>query len=1006
MHSSRYLLTMICLAILSCSLAVSSPREVTIDLSGAQRARQALAVTYIGNLADGGRQAFVVRMPRRESLELRVPFAEAPFNGTQLNATINGRRLAPYFAFGGDIRYDAMKGKPGMRPPLATIEGRWVIPAAWLRNGNNELVLWTTGMKKDAALERLGPKPAIRVGGLTVGPLDGGLLPEYANSVYYDFNIWPQGYPWGTEPDRLNYDLALLGVINGKGMPNITPDLGGPESSLWKVKRQCEENELGWGMKHQEFYTIWEFASKPDQWAKFVDVDNNPETSGFIHEQTLFNNVQSKGAEIVLYDTAKYAAALEPAIRYLSPYTDFYNFKCEQNGPRAQGFGMDGELLKDYGIHGDLWARNHYEANKAVHDLVKLYNPDDGFVQEMHHWRQGIRPVLYDTALKRNQPMGDIIDMLMMHFDLMEENDRGPDGLSVEANAFEKQYPYPVAIRPRTGDGPSGNRYPECAIDFNRYRLSRTEKDMTLGDPKVNRWGNGQPFDYRAGLHGDEMMYDSENGIWRTGYAGPAPYQYLQGLFSYSLLPTGASEPRDMKITIRNALTETEDLPVRQYGEWVDGAGGTKRLRTVDPLYGDMFGWTGTEHCNFGDYITMVGIKEPHHRMPGFDAFGLVRRACYAFVTTGPVVPLALNRGSSDQLFVKSLVQTFNHRRYIGLYAANFTGKAQALDVTLPVVFPAGTEALVFDDRAWDWRRSAQPLPVPAGREFRYKTKVPALGAWLVLIHVDADAIAELYGLPAPPVQLSPVPDGAVAEGPITFQWKPDGEQAGYQVEVAREAIFRPRDRVALVETAGASCTLNEPLTEQWRYFWRVRSVDARGCYGTWSAPRAFVYRWPEYSRVFPPREDDSLPPPPGFIAGSAGPENLAWQGEIWGAGGHMFSPTQAIDGQDFSYWTNGMNESNNRFGMPAEWCVIWPKPTTLRAIKIDWHEELPPAEFVLQLSDDGKEWADLYRQAEKIGNVTEFTLPTPTAARYFRIYIPRAKNENGNVGIREVTLN
>ena len=62
---------------------------------------------------------------------------------------------------------------------------------------------------------------------------------------------------------------------------------------------------------------------------------------------------------------------LEPAIRLLAPYTDFYNFKCEQNGPRAYGFGTDGERLKEYGIHGDLWARNHYEANKLAHDLVK-----------------------------------------------------------------------------------------------------------------------------------------------------------------------------------------------------------------------------------------------------------------------------------------------------------------------------------------------------------------------------------------------------------------------------------------------------------------------------------------------------------------------------------------------------------------------------------------------------------------------------------------------------------
>ena len=154
-------------------LAYGSPRPITLDLSGALRARQPLTVDDIGSLAAGGRQAFVLRVPQRESLELRVPFSEAPFNGTQLNAQINGRRLLPYFAFGGDTRYDAVKGKPGMRPPMATIEGRWVIPAGWLRKGNNELILWTTGVQQDAALERLGPKPAIRIDGVTVGPLDG-----------------------------------------------------------------------------------------------------------------------------------------------------------------------------------------------------------------------------------------------------------------------------------------------------------------------------------------------------------------------------------------------------------------------------------------------------------------------------------------------------------------------------------------------------------------------------------------------------------------------------------------------------------------------------------------------------------------------------------------------------------------------------------------------------------------------------------------------------------------
>jgi len=854
-------------------------------------------------------------------------------------------------------------------------------------------------VKKDAALERLGPKPAIRIDGVTVGPLDGARLPEYANSIYYDFNVWAQGYPWGDEPNRLNYDLALLGVINGKGMPCIAPPLGGPESSLWGMKRACEDNALGWGMKHQEFYTIWEFCERPELWADFFDVDNNSETTGQIHGQTVYPHRLPKGTDYVLFNTAKYKAALEPAVRFLAPYTDFYNFKCEQAGPWGQGFDWNGEGLKDNNIHGDLWARNYYEANKAAHDLVKRYDPDDGRVQEMNHWLPGMRTVLYDTAVKRGQPMSDVIDILMMHFAGMEENDRGPDGLPTKDNAFAKQFPYASEEHP-------GNVYPEDAIDFNRYRLGRTEKDMKLGDPKVNRWGSGQPFDYRAGLRGDEPMYNSENGVWNTGYCATSPYQFLHGFFSYSLLPTGASEPRDLKITTRQSPTETEDVSVRRYGEWIDGAGNTKRLRTVDPLYGDLFGWTGQEYCNFGDYISMVGIKEPHHRMQPNDAFNLVRRICYGFVTTGPVVPVALNKGSSDQLFVKGLVQTFNSQTYIGLYAANYGNKTETLDVTLPIAFPAGTRALVFDDRAWDWRQSARPLPVPAGADFSYKTAVPALGAWLVLIPVNADTLAGAFGLPAPPALLSPVVDGAVTEGQPAFGWKAANAQARFTVEVAREALFRPEDRVELAEgIAGTSYTMTVPLVPKWRYFWRVSAVDAQGSRGPWSAPRAFVYRWPEYSAAFPPQENAVAPAQPAISDEPAGPVNLAWLGEIWGTGGNMHAPTNCIDGQDFSYWTNSIDDGGNKNGMPAEWVVIWQKPTTLSAVTIKWFEEFPPLEFALQVSDDGKEWKELYKQADNIGAVSEITLPQPATARFFRIYITRAKNEKGVVGMREVNL-
>ena len=96
---------------------------ITLDL--ARRGAVAASVTVMTSAAwpPAGGSGFVLRVPQTESLELRVPFTAAPFNGTQLNAQVNGRRLLPYFAFGGDTRYDAVKGKPGMRPPIADHRG-------------------------------------------------------------------------------------------------------------------------------------------------------------------------------------------------------------------------------------------------------------------------------------------------------------------------------------------------------------------------------------------------------------------------------------------------------------------------------------------------------------------------------------------------------------------------------------------------------------------------------------------------------------------------------------------------------------------------------------------------------------------------------------------------------------------------------------------------------------------------------------------------------------------
>src|SRR5262249_47624965 len=151
------------------------------------------------------------------------------------------------------------------------------------------------------------------------------------------------------------------------------------------------------------------------------------------------------------------------------------------------------------------------------------------------------------------------------------------------------------------------------------------------------------------------------------------------------------------------------------------------------------------------------------HRRPPFDAYSLVRRECYGFVTAGPIAPAYANSGHDDALMVKTLCQVFEGRPYFGIYAANFDDKPHALNVTLAVPMTGSEEALVFDDRAWDWS-SAKPLKVAAGDSFKYQCTVPGQGAWLVLVPASEGSMGRALQLPGVSINLiTPGTDEAVA---------------------------------------------------------------------------------------------------------------------------------------------------------------------------------------------------------------------------------------------------
>jgi len=76
----------------------------------------------------------------------------------------------------------------------------------------------------------------------------------------------------------------------------------------------------------------------------------------------------------------------------------------------------------------------------------------------------------------------------------------------------------------------------------------------------------------------------------------------------------------------------------------------------------------------------------------GADAFGLVRRMGYAFVTMGTIYPSWLGERRRDGLFVKTLVQTIEGRPYVCVYAANSADwVANSLHPCLLTLTPSGS---------------------------------------------------------------------------------------------------------------------------------------------------------------------------------------------------------------------------------------------------------------------------------------------------------------------------
>jgi len=975
-------------------------------------------------LPAGGSLALEFELSKPQATAVRITFADADFSGATILTQVNGKNLPPYHAFGGDTRYDNVRGKAGLNPPIAKIEANHVLVTQWVQAGANQLTV-----------RNVGPGSAT-IGAVSVRPVSGHDLPRYENSIYFDFDVWRQASVM--RPGIHAYlDTMLLGIIPGGGAHVMNL----PEGPILPVKMEAEKARVAWGFGRSTFYSIWHLCMTADKWANFINVDGMEDPKpkpddkdpprAKIHVQFANPPVVPPGTDIALIKPDGYLQALKVAIDDLAPYSSDYNLTCEQWGPRGQGFGR---------WWGDKWAKQGYDAKRWADNYQTEFGKVTRYIHERnpgapvmapHWWIGDIRFLMYDTSVARGFKMGDMTDSFMTHYYSFPFAAYKPDGsLVMDDDAKVPPVAQPELEYPggkfEPPDWEKSRPYmgtwaliPEIAIDWNRYRLSRSEKDMKLGNPKVNRWKTGKPFNFAAGFDGDERSYNNETCVYDRNYSGPAPYQFLYSMFSYSLLPSAASEPKDFKITRTLPLKPqdkvSEDIftevsqPINMYGKWIEGAAGTHRLKTQDPLYGDLFGYTGFEQATTGDYIWLCGIKERHHRREPHNAWNLVRRTCYAFVTAGPVYPAIVNDEDSNHLFIKTLLVKQDGRDVIGVYAVNFHDQPHKLDLTLPVGWTQATAIQAFDERAWDWSQVKEGKLTPRDGGVRVHTNVPARSPRCLFIYPPAGEAYRTFANVRVPEPLSPWGNVNVPAPNIELKWRTGGPGAQYEAQLAREMLFRDQD---IVTKQGPQKELfwkvAATLEPNRRYHFRVRAIDPDGNSSGWSAPQSFWYQAVAGSPAVAVSGD--APALQTVIPKAEGPlelkpftdaDNLAHRGTYFSHPNYWEGAAEAVDGLAASEWLPDDGEERKVL-FPAWWAVRFDEEQPVARVALLWTEGKIAKDFDIQ-TWDGKAW----QTAKSIrGNAAaSFTadLDKPARTRAVRIWITAANATS--IGLAEAYL-
>jgi hypothetical protein len=950
---------------------VARRRPITPPLPGRHVAPQPLErpreVLYRTEQLDplalaGGRVTLDVPLKGATSAAVLLDFDDAAFGGAQVLCRINGREMLPYLAFGEDTRYAEARKNPNLSPPMADLRAVWVVPPAWAEDSLH------------LELENAGPG-WLRPSALTVSRAEGDNVPRYRNPIVASLDLWfwQGGYELSAEEEKWNQ--LLLGLIPGR-------------EALANHHGSPEDLKVGYGYGRVKFYTIWYYFYHRQTHHDLLDLDNDPGTPP--QEVRTREGMRDRIREWLAGEM------FHPGVYLSWDYLDALVLYLEQGVPDwalDYRFGKQGYTPR---VWAEAWVQSDEQVKSLLNEVapwVRL-NAEFNFVPSVRDWIYRAPP----------QQLGH----------------RGCDFIdAIDDHCF-------------------GFHFPEVAMEMNRFRLGRTEEDLIVPKPErpegskevyligkdggvvlakpeelASQGAGASPLDYRAGFDGDEEMADSETVGWGSGtttylQGDSTAYRFLYGLVTYTLLPTGAGEPR-------------EPQGVALHGQWEDGPAHTKRLRTRDPLFGDLFGFTRWEYCASGDIGGMRGPMSRWARRPPHDALSVLRRAGVGFQSDGPVFPARLHDPDSRHLLVKAFTGVFDWQPFLQLGAVNHDDQAHTLDVSLYLGHNEPVKLLVFDDRAAVRRDGREEVAAPLDGELRYRTLVPARSAWQVFIFDHPRKAAAWTGAPDTPELSAPergadLPPPLAKGGPggVTLQWQPSPSAERYVVQIGREALFA--EKHLLHEATVETCELVVPaalLKPQSRLWWRVRVVGPGS--SAWSLPRPFTIAWPERAAALRQWRTEVEQQ---NAAGRARLEAIYAEEERWGlrnpdnpvaralraSSSSQHTPSGAA--LDFDYRTYLL------LNVPGSLTIDWPAAVTLQGVRLYWLDQWF-RDGKLTGPGHGKDFRflrweeDSWKEVLKVTGNTDLQsyhpFPQPVATSRLMLEIETGPTES--VGIRELRV-